>query len=187
MYRNLLTYVFVAMLINGCNTTRYITEQHIKNHIQEHTPGQFSNIRTYTIFKGTTSTENHYLELTGYKHKSVKGLVIGTDRIYSARKRFKEDVARIRETEYIHLNHSQCKSIVDNYNLLAQKIKSEKNLRIGEEVYHDFTISEDCYISFRKAKGSSNNTYRTQFWIKGEKYNVSTSDIAKSIKKFLEY
>jgi len=83
----------------------------------------------------------------------------------------------------VPLSQAQCQSILDNYKILQDKIKSETPPK-GVELYHDFTASEDLFISFRRTKTNSNVTYM-DFWIQGEKYRLSTSPIIRKIKQFL--
>jgi hypothetical protein len=165
--------------------TRYITERYIKNEVEKHQPNNFSSLKTYSIFKGNTYGGSAYLEFTGYKYLGNKGLVIGADRYYLARQKFQGDKTVIAEIEYVQLTIEQCKAILDNQKILADKIKSEKPL-INEEIYHDFTISDDLFISYKKARGSMNVGYM-DIWIKGEKYSILTSTLITKLNKFIEY
>ncbi|TKT94146.1 hypothetical protein [Dyadobacter frigoris] len=126
-----------------------------------------------------------YIELTGYKFNSEKGLVIGADRSYVPRAKYKGDVSEFTNVEYIHLNIEQTKSILFNYALLLEKIKKEKP-RMNEEVYHDFTVSNHCFISFRKTNAGSGSEY-IYIWINGEKYQLRTAVFINRLKKFVEY
>ena len=157
--------VSTILLLTGCMQTRYITERYIKNEVEKHEPNNFSNLKTYTIFKGTSYNGSAYLEFTGYKYLGNKGLVIGADRYYLARQKFQGDKTVIAEIEYVQLTIEQCKAILDNQKILADKIKSEKP-QLNEEVYHDFTISDDLFISYKKARGSMNVSYM-DIWIRG--------------------
>ncbi len=102
-----------------------------------------------------------------------------------ARKKFQGDNAIIADITYIELTLAQCKSILENYKVLQDKIKKEKP-KMNEEIYHDYTVSDDLFISYRKSSGSSSVTY-IAFWVKGEKYRVSTIVIMKRLEKFINY
>ncbi len=181
----LLSFLSLTLLFSGCMRTRYITEKYIKNNIEQHVEGKHSNIRTYSIFRGASYGGGSYLELTGYKYDSKKGLVIGADKYYQARQKFKGDQTVVAEYTYITLTLPQCKSILDNYKILLDKIKKEKVLT-SEEVYHDFTVSEDLFISYRKSKGTSSIQY-INLWVKGEKYLLSTGTLMQKLEKFMSY
>lgn len=180
--------IFLVVTISSCRPSRYITEQHIKNDIERHEVGQQSNIKTYNIFRGNTYTSGRYLELTGYKLKGNKGLVVGADRSYVTRRISNSNggsVETVTLIDFIHLDLEECKSIISNYGRLIQKLKSEKP-RMNEEIYHDYTVSKDCFISFRKT-GASNGSENINIWIKGEKYSVPTTQFINRLKKFIEY
>lgn len=184
--RKILTITAIlTILLSSCMQTRYITEKQIKNSIENHKENEFSTIRTYTVFKGTSYGGGSYLELTGYKYDNKKALIIGADKYYMARKKFKGDNTVVADITYIELTLAQCKSILENYKVLQDKIKKEKP-KMNEEIYHDYTVSDDLFISYRKSSGSSSVTY-IDFWIKGEKYNVSTIKIMKKLEKFINY
>ena len=172
-------------LLSGCMQTRYITEQYIKSEIQQHKEGQFSSISTYSIHKGISLDGSSYIELTGYKQGDRKGLVIGSDKYYTARKKFAEDKTIIIDYNYIELNISQCQGIIDNYKILQDKISKEKP-KANEEIYHDYAVSGDLVISFKKSMGGSNVNY-IDFWVKGHKFRLSTIKVIQKLKKFMNY
>lgn len=177
--------LFIVFSISSCSQSRYITERHIKTNIEKHEIGKQSNIRTYSIFKGNTIGMARYVELTGYKFNSDKGLVVGADRSYIARAKYKGDVSEFTNVEYIHLDIDQTKSILSNYALLLDKIKKEKPHK-NEEVYHDFTVTNNCFISFRKTNAGSVSEY-IYIWINGEKYQLRTAVLINRLKKFVAY
>ena len=179
--------LFIVFSISSCSQSRYITERHIKTNIEKHEVGKQSNIRTYSIFKGNTVGMARYVELTGYKQNSEKGLIIGADRDYITRVRYKGAVAISEDTnvDFIHLSIDQTKSILSNYSLLLEKIKKEKP-QANEEVYHDFTVSKECFISFRRTS-VGNNTEYIYLWINGEKYQLRTAILINRLKKFVAY
>lgn len=177
--------IILVLLLSSCMQTRQITEQYIKNNIEKHQENEFSTIRTFSIFKGKSFGGSAYLELTGYKYKNSKALVIGADKYYMARQKFQGDKTVIADITYIELTLPQCKAIMDNYIVLQEKLKTEKP-KMSEEIYHDYTVSEDLFISYRISKASKSVAY-IQFWIKGDKYRVSTTTIMKKLEKFINY
>lgn len=176
--------VLVSIFMVGCMQSRYITERFIKTNIENHNVGEFSSIKTFTIFKGTSFGGGSYLELAGYKYGTTKGLVIGADKYYLARQKFKGDNTIIAQIEYIELSFDQCNSILGNYSELQDKISAEKP-RMNEEIYHDYTVSKDLFISYRKS--SASNSLYIDLWIKGEKYSIATSSFINKLNKFIEY
>lgn len=184
--RHILTLIaFFTILLSSCLQTRYITEREIKNKIESHKENEFSTIRTFTVFKGLSHGGSSYLELTGYRYNNQKGLIIGADRYYSARKKFQGDNTVIADITYLELTLIQCKAILENYKILQDRIQKEKP-KMNEEIYHDYTVSNDLFISYRKRQGSSSSTY-IDFWIKGEKYRIVTSKVMKGLEKFMTY
>ncbi len=181
----LLSFGISMILLSGCLQTRYITERYIKTNIENHKEGNFSSIKTYSIFQGASISGGSYLELTGYKNGSTKGLVIGADKIYAARQKFKGDQTLLANITFVELSLAQCKSILDKYKLLQEKIKLEKPI-INEEIYSDYTVSKDLFISFKISKINRSVTF-IDFWIDGEKYHVSTKTIMKKLNKFINY
>ncbi len=185
MKKILTTMAFLTILLSSCMQTRYITEKHIKNNIENHKENEFSTIRTYTVFKGISYGGGSYLELTGYKYGNDKALIIGADNYYIARKKFQGDNTLIADITYIELTIAQCKSILENYKILQDKIKKEKP-KMNEEIYHDYTVSDNLFISYRTASESPYVIF-IDFWIKGEKHRVSTIRIMKKLNKFINY
>lgn len=179
------TITVLTLFLTGCMNTRYITERYIKTNIEKHSEGDFSTIKTYSIFKGVSYGGGAYLELTGYKYNNKKELVIGADRYYMARKKFPGDQTTIAEITYIDLTLAQCKAILDNYQVLQSKVKAAKP-KINEEIYHDYTVSDDLFISYKRTSGRSSRGY-IDFWIKGEKYSLATNAIIAKLEKFMSY
>lgn len=100
------------------------------------------------------------------------------------RKKIPNDQTQIAKITYTELNLAQCQSIIDNYKIIQARIVKEKP-KLNEEIYHDFSVSNDLFISYRKAKGYSD--YHLDFWIHGERYSLSTNTIIQKLEKFMEY
>ncbi len=179
------TLLGVIILLSSCMQTRYITEQYIKTSIENHTIGEFSTIKTYSIFKGTSFDGGSYLEFTGYKCTNAKALVIGADKYYVSRQKFKDDQTMVAKIAYIELSMAQCAEIINNYSILLNKMKAEKP-KLNEEIYHDYTVSKDLFISYNKANVNSSVSFM-DFWIYGEKYRISTANVMKQLEKFMKY
>ncbi len=177
--------ILLTFLLTSCMQTRSITENYIKTKIENHNKGEYSSINTYSIFKGASYSGGSYLEFTGYKYKNSKALVIGADKYYMARQKFKTDQTIISDITYIELSTAQCEDIITNYKILKDKIKNEKPI-MSEEIYHDYTVSKDLFISYRKASGGMATSY-IDLWIQGRKYRISTRTIIKKLSSFLNY
>jgi hypothetical protein len=129
--------------------------------------------------------DGSHLEMTGYKYNTQKGLVIAAYQYYKDRKQFKDDNTILSNTFFIKLDTAQCRTILTNYNQLESKIKLEMP-NTEEEVYIDFTVSDELFISMRKAKGSMtpNDVY---LWIKGEKYTIASDALLNNLEDFLKW
>lgn len=172
-------------ILSSCRQTRYITEQYIKTEIEDHKINTYSQIKTYSIFKGVTTSRQQYVEFTGYKYNNQKGLVIGADRVYALRERFPNEAAKMVVVDYIKLTEEECKQIIDNYDKLVAQLTSEKP-KMHEEIYADFTVNQNLFISLRKA-GEPNELLYIHLWINKEKYSLSTYTLMRKLKEFLKY
>lgn len=167
--------------------TRYITEQYIKNNIETHERGALSNIRTYSIHQqATKSTASRYVELTGYKYHGQKGMVIGVDRYYRTAARQTGLPMDMTAYTYVVLTEAEAKAMHNNIATIRGEIKAEARPRYGEEVYVDYTVNENVFISVRRTAGNSRTTV-IHLWVKGEKYTLKFSSFPKKLKKFLDY
>jgi len=66
-------------LLTSCENTRYTTEWFIKNKLEQHSVGETSTIRTYSIYQGFSlgnKTSKSYIEFTGCKYNNTKKLVV---------------------------------------------------------------------------------------------------------------
>ncbi|MCX6272983.1 MAG: hypothetical protein NTU44_17565 [Bacteroidetes bacterium] len=178
----LLLGIILSISFSGCSHYKYITERYLKNTIETHKTGEYSNLKTIPVFSGMTVNKNAYLELTGYSLNETKGLVIGSERVYLIRSRSKDDKLVAAETTFIELTADQCKLIIDNYNTLENQITGDKR-KGREEIYRDFTISNDLFISFHKGKGELRPIY-LHLWIKGMNHKVDAKRFIKSLEKF---
>lgn len=177
----------IAIILTGCMQTRYITERYIKNDIEVHTPGTTSGIRTYSIYKSMqSSSSNRYVELTGYKFNDQKGLVIGADRYYRTVGRSTGIPIDLAQYTYVALSESEARAMHDHIEVIRNKVKSEAKPKPSEEVYSDYTVNKDLFISVRRSAATSGKTY-IYLWVKGEKYTLTSTTLPKKLKKFLDY
>jgi hypothetical protein len=163
----------------------YISEKYIKTKIENHNEKQFSTIKTYAVFKGRSSGDEAYLDLTGYKYADSKALVLGVDKYYKSRQKFKGESAILGDITYIELSKAQCFDIITNYRVLQEKLNTE-NLKSSEEVYHDFTVSKDLFISYKKTSVNS-SIVNIDFWVLGDKYSISSKNVIKKLIEFVNY
>lgn len=181
----LLSSVLLALLFTSCTHTLYIAETYIKTKIENHNEKQFSTIKTYPVFKGKSNGDEAYLDLTGYKYADSKALVLGVDKYYKSRQKFKGECAILGDIKYIELSQAQCYDIIANYRVLQEKLNAE-NPKAGEEVYHDFTVSKDLFISYKKSSVNSSVFYM-DFWVHGEKYSIPSQQVIKKLIEFVNY
>lgn len=183
----LLPCVLIAALGTSCMQTRNITEEYIKNNIEDHNPRSTSSIRTYSIYKSqTTTSTTRYLELTGYKYNGQKGLVIGAD-LYgrSGAPLTGLPIEQVRIT-YVVLTEEQCRQMLEKEVVIKGELKSAPRATTSEEAYSDYTVTEDVFISYRKTASRSNPTY-IDIWVGGHKYSMQGASFKKKMKKFLSY
>lgn len=179
--------ITVLLVLSSCRATRNITESYIKNNVEQHREGEFSSIKTLSLFKGITYKGDAYLELTGYKYAGKKALIIGADKYYNARKKFIGDETMIAKIMYIELSVEQCEAIIMHYKTLRENLRSDKPV-FTEEVYHDYTVSKDLFISFRRTKTSaSTGVGYMNLWIRGEKFSMAPNTLIYKLEKFLKY
>jgi hypothetical protein len=176
----------MIFIMAGCSSVRYDTERYIINNIESHQTGDFISIRIMTLYNQANNKDGTHLEMTAYKYQDKKGLLISAHQYYKDRKRAKKDDTDVlTNTAFITLDTTQCRAIINNYNLLETKIKKE-NAQVDEEVFVDYTVSPDLYISSEKSKGTS-IPGDIALWVKGEKYMLSTEALLATLDDFMKY
>lgn len=189
MKNNLIfTSLVLVIFLCSCQNTRYITESFIKNNVEKHIEGNQSTIKTYSIYQGISKTNKKsgaYIEFTGCKYDGTKKLIVGADINYLARDNWRLNVVKIAEPTFVVLTMKQTIAILSNYDDLKGKIDAESPI-ISEEVYHDYSASDDLFISFRKAIGNGGSS-EIDVWVKGEKYTIKTKTFIKKLKRFIDY
>lgn len=184
----------MLFLLGSCVVPpRYITERYIKNRIEQHTVGEQSEIKMWWIFDNQVTGDNTYTEFVGYEYNGERGLVIGADWLSNPRDLFLGDNTISVMHNIIQLDMAECKAILDNYSILLQK--SRANIATKNEfVYHDYTVNEELFISFR-TRGSKTGMSSTSsqlntiidFWIRGDKYLVNGKQLVKGLGEFIGY
>lgn len=174
----------IIIIFTKCSHTRLVTEQFIKNEIEKHENKEFSSIRIYSLYKKKLSDVT-FIELSGYKYNGEKKLVITADKLSSLKKAYKEDNTKLQKIKFVVLDVNQCEGILNNYQKLKELIKNEKQKR-SEDIYSDYTISKDFFISFKRMK-KHQGMEKMDLWINGEKYTVVTQEIINKLNKFIEY
>ena len=189
--------ISLSILSVGCKTPRLGTESYIKNSIEEHTPNQFSEIQTFTIFQGKVVGVNQkgggYLELVGYNYKNEKKLVISSDKTGIQKKSGVIDYGGSEEkrttTYYNTISLKDCKTLVEKHEELKEKGKSSLDRRkLNNTLYFDYTISDNLYISIEHVNKSVSG-YKTyiHFWLNGQKFSLPSSIIIPKINKFINW
>lgn len=175
--------ISIALILSSCKVTRNITEQYIKNNIEVHSIGQQQNSTTYTIFKGYSMDYNSYLEMTGFFQGKDKKLVIGVDKYYKLRPKYTTDQTVLAKIYYLELNETEFLAFYNEL-LKLQSRRASLVARKNEEVYADYTVKSDFFISARKTYGASPNMFYVNLWINGEKYEVQTKLLISQLEKF---
>lgn len=180
----ILSIIFITTL--SCSTLRtdYLTEQILKTIVEKHNVGEFSSLKAYTIYKSDGKYNNSYLEFTGYKYNGDKGIIIATG-LFSTVKTKVETSLSLNKESYIFLSVEECLSIINNYKVLQIKISKEKP-KLNEEIYHDYTVSKDMFISYKIDRLTSSILY-IDVWVNGIKYIIPTNTLIKSLKNFINY
>lgn len=188
--------IALAMVLGACKTQNVLSEKYIKTHVESHKTGEFGNLRLYPMIRNSATGSDGKLELVGYTFEQQKGAVLRiTKKKTLAMPNAKmpkvpnlqasSEATADSTVRYIMLSEEQCKAIYDNYSVLKSKIKEEKPLK-GEIVYHDYTVSKDLFVSFRKTIDQAPTVIT--FWVDGEKYYVPTKapNFTVRLKNFLD-
>lgn len=201
--------LFLALLLQGCimytqEVKSDYAEQYIKTKIESHTTGDYSHIKIYSIYGVQCANVNADICFTGYKYAGQKGLVIYVrpfTYVYTGKYSRKEYVDSA--ILFVELSVAECKLILDQYKVLQEKILKEQPIN-EENVYHDFTVSDDLFISYRagnvKVYGqprpgmpttsqikTSPQTIVIDFWIRAAKYSLKTVEVISQLEKFMNY
>ena len=180
--------IIACFLFIGCKNTRYLTEVYIKNHIEQHVPGEQSTIKTYSIYQGRSianKKSSAYIEFTGCKYEGRRSLIVGADQYYILRNTMRGDMTLLKEPTYVVLDVDDCLTIVNNYNALQKQLASEHPIR-HEEIYHDFTVTDNLFISFRRAPCYRGKRF-IDVWVHEDKYTIKTRKFIKKLKRFINY
>ena len=179
--------LLVIPMLFSCMRTRNLTESYVRKNIQSHEEGEITGLRLYSILKTLPSRDNSYIEMTGYQIGSEKGLIIGADKAFRARKKFENDNTIVIQVNYIRLSYAQCAEIMKNVNTMIQLLNNEKSIGLNEEVFKDYTISEHCFLSIRKGRYSNNTYSYFDLWMNNQKYKISALEFKRGIEKFLKW
>ena len=185
-------FILISPFFFGCKQTRSITENYIKTEIQPHKSGELGTIKTYSIYNKISKDRSSYLEFTGYKMNGTKGLVIGADKYYSIRPKFEGEQAKLSVITYIVLTEIECNLIMQNYILMLSLSNEDRPIK-NEEIYQDYTVNKDLFISVHKRfmegdeEGGLMDPDLVYFWIQGEKYSISSTQLFSKLKLFLKY
>lgn len=172
--------LLLVFLACSCTSTRGLTEQYIKNTIQQHLPGEYDELSTLPIMKQTNTEAGTYVELTGYLYKGKYGLVVGVDQYYKAHPNFKEDNTSIVRYNYVVLNREEVAALLEACRVL-DAIGPQRG---GREKYKDYTVAEGVYMSYKRGRSGMTEP---SLWVFGRKYPVYDYNLTKGLSKFLEW
>ena len=185
--RKEITPFFIALMVvlGSCSTVRYDTERYLKTNVERHKTGEYSQLKIMSLYNQTSMKDGSHLEMAGYKYENHKGLVMVAYQYYKDRKPTKDDNNVISNTAFVKLDTAQCRTILTNCSELETKLKNEIP-KSEEEIFADFTVSDDLFISMVKAKGSQipSDIY---LWIKGEKYTMNIEAWTTTLEEFMKW
>ena len=160
-----------------------VAELYIKNEVEQHLEGKFSEIKIYPIYNEQLYLSPLYLEFDAYKYAGTKNLVLlcGT-RVKDPQ----SNIYSISKNVILSLTEEQCKSLNSYFKELVSKMNSANNIK-NETSYVDYTVSKDLFIGFEKSNMTVNPTGKIYLYINGLKYQMSSDDFMKVITVFLNY
>jgi hypothetical protein len=192
--RNKTTFLLTAVIVSAfifatsCVTPTALedpAERYIKTQVEKHDSAELSSVRIFPLVNMLATNCSTELQMTAYKYDGAKQLVIcirpyhmaGSNKVYDS-------------LEIVELNVEEVRAIADNYRVLEEKILLEKPVP-GEYVYHDYTVNEHVFLSYR---GTLNPVLKRviqslsiDLWINSTKYTVSTNELLNKIQVFLSY
>lgn len=181
-----LVFISIAILLSSCMAPREITEQYIKNKVEKHVVGQAQTSVTYSIYKGLSSDQTSYLEMTGFKQGTDRKLIIGVDKYYKLRPNFTGEQTTLAKIFYLELNMSEFALLYSELVRLEEKAASQTAGK-NETVYLDFTITPDFFISSSKYYTASPGMFNVDLWINGEKFVISSNQLFDQLEKFKKW
>jgi len=158
-----------------------VSEQFIKNNIQQHIPNEFIAMNLKTIYKSVG------FEFIAFKSESRKGMLVRGNKYYNLPKKVESESIIKQEYDFVVLNVDELKDILVKLSTLSDKIEAKNVKRPNVEEYVDYTVSDDFFISYRKDV----ETYKTprfiQLWISGLKYKILASDFEENLEDAIEF
>ena len=182
---------FFITMCTGCLTTAALedpTEHYIKTQVEQHDSGQQSTVRIFPLINLTATNCSTELQLTGYKYDGSKNIVICVRPFHMGGK---TGATKVYDSlTFVELNVEEVRAIVTNYQTLEQKILAEKPVP-GEYVYHDYTVNDRVFISYR---GTLNPVLKQviqsltiDMWVNSVKYSLPARDLMDKLQVFLSY
>lgn len=180
----LIVVMFSLLYFTSCNvSTRQITESYIKTEIEDHIVGEQYYSSIHLIYqRALVDNSQDYVELAGYVGENEKKMIIAADKIYRLRMEYKGDRTLLQQVAFVELSEDECKAILKNNRSLLSEISKAETKSKKEEMYSDYTVNENMFVSFSKKR---NSKIAYHIWLYGVKYNISSRTLNESIEEFL--
>jgi hypothetical protein len=177
-----------ALMLTSCLTQAALTdpaETYIKTRVERHDSAEFSTVKIMPLMSVIATNRSTELQFTGYKYDDNKNLVICLRDYHGS-----DNTKVYDSTEIIELNVEEAQAIVDNYKKIEEKLLLEKPVP-GEYVYHDYTVNDRVFISYR---GTLNpilkrvvSSITIDIWVNSVKYSVPATGLIEKIQGFISY
>jgi len=174
-------FIIGAFTIQSCTVSRNISEQYIKNNIQQHVTNEYSGIETSEVYF------NEDFEFTAYKSADKQGLLIRGVKQYKTPKRVDSERIIIVESDFIVLNLAQIKDLTNAVITLTKSADAIKSADMYESKYIDYTVSKEFFISYKKEAFAINSMKDIHLWISGLKYTINSNDFYNILNESIEY
>jgi hypothetical protein len=177
MKRNFLALIALLFMLASCKVTQStVTEDYIRNKIQEHKIGNYSQMKLFPIDLKCKNFKR--LDTYAYLYDDKKNVFFfytGTNNDICESKNY---------CDYIIIDEKQISEICTKFNDLESKRKSNKY--IGGEIYTiEYSISDRLRICLR-SESSWGSSSEIEFWFDGAKYILDAKVTIELFDKFLK-
>ena len=178
-------FIIGAFTIQSCMVapvvSSNVSEQFIKNNIQQHIPNEFIAMNLKTIYKSVG------FEFIAFKSESRKGMLLRGNKYYNLPKKVESESIIKQEYDFVVLNVDELKDILVKLSTLSDKIEAKNVKHPNVEEYVDYTVTEDFFISYRKDIGIKHKPSSINLWISGLKYTMNSTSFKNSLEDAIEF
>jgi len=172
--------IAIVLVSNACTYVLHPTEAYIKNEVQEHPAGSYSQIKIFRLFtsKPGKFEKNHsFVEFSAFKYNNDKKLVIASQKLIS------DHGVVLPAFDLVVLDETQVAELEKGFETAYSGLRKE-NRKIDELSYYDFSSTNDLFISVV----NTNTTSATvQIWINKNKHEILATQMKTIIGKFKRY